>query len=64
MKEKTTLIISHRISSVKHCDQIIVLENGVIAEQGNHDSLLRENGIYAGLYAQQLLENQIKVELG
>jgi ATP-binding cassette subfamily B protein len=58
MKNRTTLIISHRISSVKQCDQIIVLDKGFVAEQGNHESLLLSNGIYASMYKQQLLEKQ------
>jgi ATP-binding cassette subfamily B multidrug efflux pump len=56
-KNSTLLIISHRISSVKHCDHILVLENGSVAEAGNHETLLRLNGRYAGMYRQQLLEN-------
>jgi ATP-binding cassette subfamily B multidrug efflux pump len=60
MKGKTTLIISHRISSVKKCDHILVLEKGVIAEEGNHEFLLKQHGIYAGMYTQQLLENELK----
>jgi ATP-binding cassette subfamily B multidrug efflux pump len=56
MKNRTTLIISHRISSVKQCDQIIVLDKGVIAEEGNHATLLLQNGLYASMYTQQLLE--------
>ncbi|MFI5149630.1 MAG: ABC transporter ATP-binding protein [Bacteroidia bacterium] len=62
MRNKSTLIISHRISSVKQCDQILVLENGSVAERGNHESLIQANGVYAALYRQQLLENQTKGE--
>lgn len=58
MKGKTTVIISHRVSSVKHADQIIVLSNGSIIEQGDHQSLLNQGGYYADLYEQQLLEEQ------
>jgi ATP-binding cassette subfamily B multidrug efflux pump len=54
---RTLLIISHRISSVKQCDHILVLDNGSVAEAGNHETLLRKKGIYAGMYRQQLLEN-------
>ncbi len=60
MKDKTTVIISHRISSVKNCDHILVLEDGSVAEEGNHDTLLKLNGIYAGMHRQQLLENELK----
>ena len=56
MHNKTTVIISHRVSSVKHCDNIVVLENGQIIEQGNHDTLLQKNGYYADLYKKQLEE--------
>jgi ATP-binding cassette subfamily B multidrug efflux pump len=58
MKNKTSIIISHRVSSVKNADNIIVLENGVVAEQGSHQQLLSSNGIYADLYQRQLLEEQ------
>lgn len=56
MKGKTTIIISHRISSVKHADKIIMLEKGKIIERGNHQQLLDLNGAYAELYQKQLLE--------
>ncbi|MFT5920213.1 MAG: ATP-binding cassette subfamily B multidrug efflux pump, partial [Granulosicoccus sp.] len=56
MEGKTTVIISHRVSSVKHVDRIIVLENGEIAEEGNHDSLMAKKGDYFGIYQKQLLE--------
>ncbi len=58
MKDRTTVIISHRISSVKHADQIMVLSNGSVIERGDHQSLLDLNGYYADLYEQQLLEEQ------
>lgn len=55
-KERTTIIIGHRISSVQAADQIIVLDEGRIAERGTHDSLLSQNGIYADMYHKQLLD--------
>jgi len=58
MHGKTSIIISHRVSSVKNADNIIVLENGVVAEQGTHQQLISSNGIYADLYQRQLLEEQ------
>jgi ATP-binding cassette subfamily B multidrug efflux pump len=58
MKDRTTVIISHRVSSVKHADQIIVLESGKIIEQGNHFTLLEKKGEYFELYEKQMLEEQ------
>ncbi len=57
MADRTTIIISHRVSSVKHADQIIVLDDGKILEQGNHSDLLENQGIYHELFQQQLLED-------
>lgn len=50
MKGRTSFIIAHRISSIKHADEILVLENGEIKERGNHDELLARNGIYRRIY--------------
>ncbi|MBL7942442.1 MAG: ATP-binding cassette domain-containing protein, partial [Flavobacteriales bacterium] len=58
MKGKTSVVIAHRISSVKHADRIIVLDKGVIKEEGTHESLLAHGGIYAKLYRRQLMEQQ------
>lgn len=55
----TLLLISHRISTVKHCDRIIVIEDGGIAETGSHEELLARGNLYADLYNQQLLEDEI-----
>lgn len=52
----TTIIISHRVSSVKHADNIIVLKNGQVTERGNHDSLMKAQGYYADIYEKQLKE--------
>tara|TARA_Y100000385_G_scaffold203271_1_gene210554 strand:+ start:1764 stop:3527 length:1764 start_codon:yes stop_codon:yes gene_type:complete len=52
-KEKTLLIVSHRISCVKHADKIIVLENGEIIQDGNHKKLINEDGFYKELYTKQ-----------
>ena len=58
--ERTTFIISHRISSVKEADLIIYLENGQIVEQGSHEELIRLDGNYAELYRAQLLAMEIE----
>ncbi len=59
--KKTTLIISHRVSSVKHADRILVLENGRVVEAGQHADLMEEGGYYKMMYEQQLLEEEKKV---
>lgn len=56
-KGKTTIIVSHRISSAKNADQIIVLDQGKIIQQGNHDTLINKTGYYKELYLKQLSEN-------
>jgi ATP-binding cassette subfamily B protein len=56
---RTTLIVSHRISTVRDADSICVLENGQIIEQGTHDELLKMGGEYADLYERQLLEEEL-----
>ena len=58
-ENKTTFIISHRVSSAKNADKIIVLEEGKITQQGTHNQLITQNGYYKELYNQQLLEKEI-----
>jgi len=58
MKDKTTLIISHRVSTVKSMDHIIFLDDGNIIEEGNHEKLIAKQGKYWELFQKQLLENQ------
>lgn len=60
LKEKTCLIISHRISAVKEADEILVLDEGRIIERGSHDALVRRRGLYAELYQQQRLSEELE----
>jgi ATP-binding cassette subfamily B multidrug efflux pump len=60
LKEKTCLIISHRISAVKEADEILVLDEGKIIERGNHEELVRRGGVYAELYQQQRLSEELE----
>jgi ATP-binding cassette subfamily B protein len=58
-KDKTTIIVSHRVSSAKNADHILILEEGEIIEQGTHSQLLDQNGCYKELYLKQLSEKEI-----
>jgi ATP-binding cassette subfamily B protein len=57
-KEKTTFIISHRVSSAKNADKIFILDSGQITQQGSHNQLITEEGYYKNLYEQQFLEKE------
>lgn len=59
MKQKTTIIISHRISTIKNADEIIFLEDGKIVERGTHEELVQLQGAYYQMYQKQLLEEMI-----
>lgn len=60
MDGRTTILISHRTSTVKDADQIVVLVDGAIAERGTHEELLEHGGYYADLYQKQLLEEELE----
>ncbi len=60
MEGRTTILISHRTSTVRDADQIVVLIDGAIAERGTHDELLARGGYYADLYQKQLLEEELE----
>jgi ATP-binding cassette, subfamily B, multidrug efflux pump len=59
MRQRTSIIVSHRISTVRDADQIFVLDRGRIVERGNHDQLVARNGLYAELHRKQLLEEEL-----
>ena len=58
-KNKTTIIVSHRVSSAKNADKIIILDEGTIIEQGTHNQLINQDGYYAALYLKQLSEKEL-----
>lgn len=53
MAGKTCFVIAHRLSTIQNADIILVVQNGDIVEQGSHEQLLRQNGVYAGMYRSQ-----------
>jgi ATP-binding cassette, subfamily B, multidrug efflux pump len=59
MRQRTSIIVSHRVSTVRHADQILVLDQGRIVERGRHDELIDVNGVYAELNRKQLLEEEL-----
>ncbi|WP_077002903.1 ABC transporter ATP-binding protein [Variovorax sp. KK3] len=58
MAGRTVLMIAHRLSSIRHADRIVVLDHGVVAEQGSHDELLRHGGHYAALHRAQFVDDR------
>ena len=61
MQGKTSIIISHRISTIKNADKILVMDNGRIVEHGHHQYLMDKKGVYFELYEKQLLEEEESV---
>ena len=59
MRQRTSIIVSHRVSTVREADLILVLAAGRIAERGTHDALVAHGGLYADLYKKQLLEEEL-----
>jgi ATP-binding cassette subfamily B multidrug efflux pump len=59
MRERTSIIVSHRISTVRRADMIFVLDNGRIVERGTHDELVAREGLYAEMHKKQLLEEEL-----
>ncbi len=62
MRGRTTIFISHRVSTVRNADRIAVLHDGEIVEYGTHEELIERNGYYTGLYNKQLLEEELETE--
>jgi len=55
MKGRTSFVVAHRLSTIRNADQIIVMNAGRIIEQGNHDTLMAQNGFYSKLYNSQFV---------
>jgi ATP-binding cassette subfamily B protein len=62
MRERTSIVVAHRISTVKDADEILVLDDGRIVERGSHRELLEHGGLYAQMYRRQLLEEELEVD--
>jgi ATP-binding cassette, subfamily B, multidrug efflux pump len=62
MRERTSIVVAHRISTVKDADEILVLDEGRVVERGSHRELLEHGGLYAQMYRRQLLEEELEVD--
>ena len=60
LRQRTSIIVAHRVSTVRDADQIFVLDEGRIVERGTHDQLVARNGLYAAMYRRQLLEEELE----
>ena len=60
MRGRTAILISHRVSTVRQADRIVVLEHGAVVEQGTHAELVQAGGYYADLYQKQMLEEELE----
>jgi ATP-binding cassette subfamily B protein len=62
VENTTVILIAHRITTLMHADQIIVMDKGRIAEQGTHEELIEKGGMYAKIYELQMQQSQIETE--
>ncbi len=60
MASRTCILISHRVSTIRHADQIFVLQDGMLVERGTHEALIERGGLYAAMYQRQLLEDRLE----
>ncbi|HPD61165.1 MAG TPA: hypothetical protein PKV48_05340, partial [Thermodesulfobacteriota bacterium] len=60
ISQRTTIIVTHRVSSIKDADCIYVLDDGSIKEQGTHEALMARGGIYAEMFRRQLIEKELE----